>query len=517
MGLLDTLFKDDDQTLNFAGSDYKPTQSNVLGDQLAPTTPQGDLASVDPDNDNRSALQFKTDAQEAQKDASNAPDEDNNKFISESGNKYDDVPNSTLHQGLAAAANYLTAYFATDGNVGKAAYAAGQAVSDQDAKAHRLSQVNDLEKKGYNPMDIQNWINSGDKKDLVTNKGTWQSGGNGVIFNNLTAETRQIQGANNSYAPVKTEKLGNGDIVEYWKDKAPTVRSAGTGNSSINGGNIQTPTGGSNGLSGGSLDAQEGNTVDHVGFATNKSNAPISANVNDSNGNPLYMAPGGGYADYNGNRYTGQTTTLNGSQVAAQSHKESEADTQIQAVATQAGEGAQAGLDLLKMPGLNLAGPHWNNSIAQLKDAKFGANNFNALKVAADNYNHKLQQLGQAALYTESGGKRIFAEEMQTAGRNYIQIDPENMNAKQINDAVLHNNAITSRFQQYAKSSAAGQARPNASQTQYGQHFAAPSPSATRPGQAPGNAPAGAIQALQQNPALRDQFQAKYGYLPEGF
>ncbi|EKA7615247.1 hypothetical protein OL383_004432 [Salmonella enterica] len=500
MGILDSIFhKDDDKLDNVDDSTYKTSQTSVLGKDLAPKTPQGNIAAVDPQHDTRAPEQFKRDAQNAEADATNSPDEKDSYHFSKNGNKYEKVDNSDSHQAWVAAANYLVGYFANDGDPGKAGIAAGQAVAANDAKAHRLAQADDLEDKGYNPLDIQNWVNSGDKKDLVTNKGEWQPAGQGYIFNNLTSEFKAVPGAGS--LPASNINAGNLNVAGAG---APTT--AGTGQI----------------LTGGSADQIMGQTQpapEHVGFATDNSKKPIPAGVNDANGNPLMLAPGGGLVDTSGNRYTGQTTTLSAKDLHEQEHKSTEADTQIQATATQAGEGAQAGLDLLKMQGLNLAGPSYAQQGRQWWD-KQHENNFNGLKTAAENYNHKLQQLGQAALYTESGGKRIFAEEMQTAGKNFILIDPETMDAKQIHDAVLHNNAIASRFQQYAKTSAAGKPRPNASQTQYGQQFAAPAPSMSQPGVVPQpqqQAPAAAIQALQQNPHLRDQFQAKYGYLPEGF
>ncbi|EDK8707173.1 hypothetical protein GHH61_23590 [Salmonella enterica] len=221
MGLLD-MFKSNTDDFSFSGADYNPTQSNVLGKDLAPVNPKGQLAAVDPSSDNRTSEQFKKDAQQANTVATNSPDEADSYHVSKSGSKYDKVDNSDLHQALTAAASYMTAYFGSGGNVGQAAMATGQAIADNDAKAHRLSQVDDLEAQGFNPMDIQNWINSGDKKDLVTNKGTWSSGGQGVIFNNLTGEAKALPGGNSS-APVKTVDLGDSKILYFADGTQQTV------------------------------------------------------------------------------------------------------------------------------------------------------------------------------------------------------------------------------------------------------------------------------------------------------
>lgn len=212
--------------LNFGGDSYNPTQSNVLGQSLAPITPQGDIAASDPQYDQRNPLQIKQDAQQANKIATNSADEDENSFISANGNRYDKVNDSDWHNGLAAAANYMSAYFASNGNVGVAAQAAGQAVQSNEDKAHRLSQVDQLEAEGLNPLDIQSWVNSGNKQDLTRNKGSWTSGGNGTMFNTLTGETRTIPGAVNNAIPVKTENLGD-RVVEYYADGSTKERSRG--------------------------------------------------------------------------------------------------------------------------------------------------------------------------------------------------------------------------------------------------------------------------------------------------
>ncbi|ELG0460770.1 hypothetical protein RYT91_004446 [Salmonella enterica] len=216
----------DNQDLSFGGDSYNPTQSNVLGQSLAPITPNGELAASDPQFDQRNPLQIKQDAQQANRVARSSTDEDENTVTSSNGNRYQKVNDSDWHNGLAAAASYMSAYFASNGNVGTAAKAAGQAVDDNEQKAYRLSQVDDLEKEGFNPLDIQSFINSGNKADLSRNKGSWTSGGNGTMFNTLTGETRQIPGAVNQNIPVKTENLGD-RVVEYYADGTTKERTRG--------------------------------------------------------------------------------------------------------------------------------------------------------------------------------------------------------------------------------------------------------------------------------------------------
>lgn len=266
----------DNQDLSF-GDSYNPTQSNVLGQSLAPITPQGDIAATDPQFDTRNPLQIKQDAQLANKIATNSADEDENKVISSNGNKYDKVNDSDWHNELAAAANYMSAYFSTGGNVGAAGKAAGQAVQINQDKAHRLSQVDELERQGMNPQDIQNWINSGDKKDLITNKGSWTSGGNGTMFNTLTGETRTIQGAVNNNIPVKTENLGD-RVIEYYANGETKERARGVS---------PETTFKAAGASGGGIGLDEEETP---AFKTDASGGLLKLSGYNKDGTPRYTA-----------------------------------------------------------------------------------------------------------------------------------------------------------------------------------------------------------------------------------
>ncbi|EAQ9051867.1 hypothetical protein D8V62_23815 [Salmonella enterica] len=216
-----------DNRFDLGGSTYNPTQSNVLGQNLAPINSLGEISATDPDNDPRDSWQLKQDAHIANT-ASNSPDEDENYITSSNGHKYEKVDNSDLAVGLTAAATYISNYFDSDYNAGYAAKATGKALYELDAKAHRLSQVDEREANGENPLDIQNWINSGNKADLTRNKGSWTSGGNGTMFNTLTGETRTIPGAVNSNAPVKTVDMGDRKILYYADGRQEEVAKGAT-------------------------------------------------------------------------------------------------------------------------------------------------------------------------------------------------------------------------------------------------------------------------------------------------
>ncbi|EHY6648640.1 hypothetical protein K4M64_004538 [Salmonella enterica] len=417
------------------GTDYNPTQSNVLGQPLAPINSQGQLSAVDPINDTRTSQDFKSDANDVSRIARSYQDEDEDSYISENGNKYQKVNNSNFHQGMLAAGEYIASWFMTNGDVGASAMAAGKAVYDNDAKADRLSQVNALEREGLNPIDIQNFINSGDKKDLIVNKGKWINVGNGQIANDLTGE---IKSAPNQNVAPKSIDLGDRKRL-YYPDG--TVEDVPKG---VTPGKYQ--------VAGAGIDQDEAQAT-----------------------GPQISEDG---------RYYWKTSAKGGGNwepIPAGQQKqhvtEEEKNTQIQAVATQGAETAGAGNDILNFKsGLALAGPSMGNEVKRFTNEKFGSNDFNQLKSLTDTYNHKLTTLGQANLYIEAGNKRIFAEEMKSAGENFMMLDPEKMNAQQLADAITHNNDVISRVQQIAQRSATGQRRANANETVYGQSFASPAP-----------------------------------------
>lgn len=307
MGFLDNIFgSDSTDALSFAGSDYKPTQSNVLGEDLTPKTPQGTLAAVDPDNDSRSSQQFKFDAQNAQKDATNSEDENDDYFVTKNGGKYEKVDNSDSHNAWVGVLAYATNYIANNGDPGQAGIAAGQAVYDNDAKAHRLAQAEDLENKGYNSLDVQNWINSGDKKDLVTNRGQWINVGNGMIANDLTGEFKTGPNATSPNVPVKTATLADGSVIEYYANGSTNIRNpyANPQGVQVAGAGVPgaTPTGGGIGI-----DAQEqGGTQQpaYEGLRLDKGKPISMSGVYSSDGKAAFMGANGNPVDANGNRLT---------------------------------------------------------------------------------------------------------------------------------------------------------------------------------------------------------------------
>ncbi|EEL9457990.1 hypothetical protein FV395_23325 [Salmonella enterica] len=166
---------------------YSTQQMNVNGETLNPTlTPQG-LPAVDPQNDNRTAQDWKSQAWQVNRDASPTAD-NSHRFTSNTGYHYDLEEEGRDAQQSKATWAYAAAFLGGAG-AGKAALFASQATNDHINRIHRQRQINDLESMGYNPIDIQRWTETGDNKDLLTNKGKW-SYSNGFMVNDLTGERR---------------------------------------------------------------------------------------------------------------------------------------------------------------------------------------------------------------------------------------------------------------------------------------------------------------------------------------
>ncbi|EGI0196854.1 hypothetical protein IFY90_004257 [Salmonella enterica] len=208
--------------LSFFEDDYNPTQSNVLGENLAPTAGYSDqLPAMDFGNDDRTPEDWKQGARQANIDADPFPDVDQeNIYVSPKGSKYQKVSNSRVDQMMAAVGAYLSTDLATN-NPGKAAMAAGQAVYSLEGKAKRFSQIDKLEATGrYTDIDIDKWVETGDNADLTRNQGKWQNMGNGFEANTLTGETRQIPG----YQPTQqVATVNTGDQVMFYDKKTGKV------------------------------------------------------------------------------------------------------------------------------------------------------------------------------------------------------------------------------------------------------------------------------------------------------
>ncbi|EBU8272207.1 hypothetical protein DLL80_23860 [Salmonella enterica subsp. enterica serovar Newport] len=207
---------------------YNPTQSNVLGENLAPTAGYSDqLPALDFENDGRTAQDWKQQARQANIDADPNPDVDSdNYYVTAKGNKYQKVSNTKVDQVMEAVGAFLSTSQAT-GNDGAAAMAAGKAVYNLEGRAKRFNQIDKLEATNrYNDIDIAKWIETGDNADLTRNAGKWQNMGNGMEANTLTGETRMIPGYQQT---PKLKQVNLGDRVAFVDAQGNEVKSMAKG------------------------------------------------------------------------------------------------------------------------------------------------------------------------------------------------------------------------------------------------------------------------------------------------
>ncbi|MGG7954779.1 hypothetical protein PGN61_20965 [Klebsiella aerogenes] len=191
--------------------DYQPNQFNSKGESLSPT-PTGAPITVDVDNDNRTSQQWKGQALQATQDTLSVYDT-SNKIVGSTGYLYEKIDDSRPTQARNAAMAFAEGYFSHMGDQGQAiaagALGASQSVSNINGAIKRQSLITDLESKGYNPIDIDKWIQTGDTKDLITNKGSWTSDGKGFMHNTLTGEVKPIPGYQQPQIKPVQVNLGN--------------------------------------------------------------------------------------------------------------------------------------------------------------------------------------------------------------------------------------------------------------------------------------------------------------------
>lgn len=273
--------------------DYQPSQFNAKGDSLSPT-PTGAPISVDADNDQRNSQQFKKDALQAQQDTAAAYDT-TNKIVGSTGYHYDKIDETRAGQARSAAMAFAEGYLSHMGDQGAAtaagALGASQAVSNHAGALKRQSLIQDLESKGYNPIDIDKWVQTGDTKDLVVNKGSWKNDGHGTLYNDLTGETKTDPNYHDNTKPQQ---------LHYLKNPDGTYTAVDPVTNQVVGGNVGqakpvTDFGGSIGL-----DDEENNPA----YKEDSNGGVLKLDGYDKNHNPKYVAASAKETDAFRNRGT---------------------------------------------------------------------------------------------------------------------------------------------------------------------------------------------------------------------
>lgn len=190
----------------FGESQYNPTQTNVLGQSLSPTPTAAGMPAVDPIHDNRTPQDVKQQGQQANLDTLSAHDTAGKVVNPSTGFIFNTAPTDRKSQLITGLIAYGTSYLAGQ-NEGQALANAGQAVNSQIAMNERQKLIPELVQKGYADVDIQKYLETGDTKDLLTNKGKINIVGDRSV-NELTGETKDLgmtpqQQADNTISQAK--------------------------------------------------------------------------------------------------------------------------------------------------------------------------------------------------------------------------------------------------------------------------------------------------------------------------
>ncbi|EMR5622775.1 hypothetical protein ABL632_003996 [Salmonella enterica subsp. enterica serovar Braenderup] len=169
---------------------YNPTQSNVLGQPLSPTPTAAGLPAVDPVHDTRTPQDIKRDAPQANLDTLAAHDTKDKIVNPSTGYIFDTAPTDRKNQLITGLIAYGTSFLSGE-NEGVALQRAGQAVNSQIAMSKRQALIPGLIQKGYADVDIQKYLETGDTRDLLVNKGKVNIVGDRSV-NELTGETKDL-------------------------------------------------------------------------------------------------------------------------------------------------------------------------------------------------------------------------------------------------------------------------------------------------------------------------------------
>lgn len=178
------------------GSNYDPKQYNVNGQEVGQTQlSDGRTISTDFSNDSRTDQDHKQDLVQATQDVRSTQPRDEENFIygGTSNHPYEKVHNTRADQMETAFVNYMVAALNPKISAGQAVMNAGQALFNQQAVVRRQDTIDELESKGYNPQDIEKYIQTGKPEDLIATKGKEiYDAESGTIYNPLTGVVRYI-------------------------------------------------------------------------------------------------------------------------------------------------------------------------------------------------------------------------------------------------------------------------------------------------------------------------------------
>lgn len=196
------------------GTNYDPKQYNVNGQEVGQTPlSDGRTISTDFNNDFNTDWDHKQNLVQATQHArgDQPRDEENYIYGGISNHPYEKVHNTRADQMETAFVNYMVAALNPNITAGQAVFNAGQALFNQQAVVRRQNNIDEMEAKGYNPQDIEKYIQTGKPEDLIATKGKEEyDAESGTIFNPLTGVVRSV-----GVSPAVQQKLDTNSMNAY--------------------------------------------------------------------------------------------------------------------------------------------------------------------------------------------------------------------------------------------------------------------------------------------------------------
>lgn len=396
-------------------SSYKSPSQNVFsGSTMAPQN----QAQTDDDM----GAQARRDLAQANVDASATAYNPETQYKTKSGYTYTKPNESHWNDSMLGMLGWMSGYL-VNGNAGEGMNGAFQAVANNENINHRFKQIDHLESKGYNPKDIDNFIQTGDTKQLVQNKAQWQAAGSGIIYNPQTGESKYL-GTGSSQAAKNIERtvdLGDKVRVYYVNGGSEDIPKADNSRrySSNRFGVYDTKTGQQ--ISSGDGTEFDGDSADKMQYTD--PDGKVWNVAKRANGTPIVDAKTGIAVVIDENGQT-SSRTIN--------------PVKMEASSIQANETKQIITDLENSGQLDLTGGYrFQSRGGQALGLSTDTNLKNSLETA--NEGMKGQILAQ--LMVESGGLRVTDNQLAAERHRIGVLDPE--------ASPEYNKSVIERFKAY--------------------------------------------------------------------